>query len=186
MRHRPRRRGSPRWSGPLREEDTASEGNAGLGAVDFGRRRYHQPPPRRAQASRHGRWRRLCRPPPQESGGMRERPNRHAWKACVGQPTVGSNPTPSATLLGCPHSRIGPDGDADPLSGRASSRSARNQLLRTQSRFRSKVSSIGTSGALPHVDMAERARSFVRLNRARADHPGHTSRVFTSLPRADR
>src|SRR5436190_6580717 len=30
---------------------------------------------------------------------MRERPNRHAWKACVGQPTVGSNPTPSA--LGC-------------------------------------------------------------------------------------
>src|SRR5438128_7553598 len=30
------------------------------------------------------------------SGGMRERPNRHAWKACVGQLTVGSNPTPSA------------------------------------------------------------------------------------------
>ena len=29
-------------------------------------------------------------------GGVRERPNRHAWKACVGQPTVGSNPTPSA------------------------------------------------------------------------------------------
>src|SRR5262249_13795822 len=29
---------------------------------------------------------------------MRERPNRHAWRACVGQPTVGSNPTPSATL----------------------------------------------------------------------------------------
>src|SRR5438552_5394973 len=29
-------------------------------------------------------------------GGMRERPNRHAWRACVGQPTVGSNPTPSA------------------------------------------------------------------------------------------
>src|SRR5882757_3815819 len=27
---------------------------------------------------------------------MRERPNRHAWKACVGQLTVGSNPTPSA------------------------------------------------------------------------------------------
>ena len=27
---------------------------------------------------------------------MRERPNRHAWKACVGQPTVGSNPTSSA------------------------------------------------------------------------------------------
>ena len=29
-------------------------------------------------------------------GGMRERTNRHAWRACVGQPTVGSNPTPSA------------------------------------------------------------------------------------------
>ena len=29
-------------------------------------------------------------------GGVRERPNRHAWKACVGQLTVGSNPTPSA------------------------------------------------------------------------------------------
>src|SRR5688572_1792301 len=27
---------------------------------------------------------------------MRERPNRHAWKVCVGQPTVGSNPTLSA------------------------------------------------------------------------------------------
>lgn len=27
---------------------------------------------------------------------MRERPNRHAWKACVAQVTVGSNPTPSA------------------------------------------------------------------------------------------
>src|SRR4029079_2277977 len=31
------------------------------------------------------------------SGGVRERPNRHAWKACVGQLTVGSNPSPSAT-----------------------------------------------------------------------------------------
>ena len=31
---------------------------------------------------------------------MRERPNRHAWKACVGQPTVGSNPTPSAQVTG--------------------------------------------------------------------------------------
>ena len=27
---------------------------------------------------------------------MRERPNRHAWKACEGKPSVGSNPTPSA------------------------------------------------------------------------------------------
>ena len=30
-------------------------------------------------------------------GGVRERPNRHAWKACVGKLTVGSNPTPSAS-----------------------------------------------------------------------------------------
>ncbi len=30
-------------------------------------------------------------------GGVRERPNRHDWKSCVGQPTVGSNPTSSAT-----------------------------------------------------------------------------------------
>jgi hypothetical protein len=29
-------------------------------------------------------------------GGVRERPNRHDWKSCVGQPTVGSNPTLSA------------------------------------------------------------------------------------------
>ena len=29
-------------------------------------------------------------------GGMRERTNRHAWKACVAPVTVGSNPTPSA------------------------------------------------------------------------------------------
>ncbi len=33
-------------------------------------------------------------------GGVRERPNRHAWKACVAQATVGSNPTPSADVLG--------------------------------------------------------------------------------------
>jgi hypothetical protein len=36
------------------------------------------------------------RPAHRHPGGMRERPNRHAWKACVGRPTVGSNPTPSA------------------------------------------------------------------------------------------
>src|SRR5436189_2663 len=30
-------------------------------------------------------------------GGMRERPNRMVSKTIVGQPTVGSNPTPSAT-----------------------------------------------------------------------------------------
>src|SRR5262249_45040133 len=41
---------------------------------------------------------------------MRERPNRHAWKACVGQLTVGSNPTPSAettrTLRAVDHERL--------------------------------------------------------------------------------
>jgi hypothetical protein len=31
------------------------------------------------------------------SGGVRERPNRHDWKSCVGKLTVGSNPTASAT-----------------------------------------------------------------------------------------
>ncbi len=31
-----------------------------------------------------------------QHGGVRERPNRHDWKSCVGQPTVGSNPTSSA------------------------------------------------------------------------------------------
>ena len=30
------------------------------------------------------------------SGGVRERPNRHAWKACEAQVSVGSNPTSSA------------------------------------------------------------------------------------------
>ena len=30
-------------------------------------------------------------------GGVRERPNRHDWKSCVGKLTVGSNPTASAT-----------------------------------------------------------------------------------------
>ena len=29
-------------------------------------------------------------------GGVRERPNRHAWKACEWQHSVGSNPTLSA------------------------------------------------------------------------------------------
>ena len=32
-------------------------------------------------------------------GGVRERPNRHAWKACEVQASVGSNPTPSAMNL---------------------------------------------------------------------------------------
>ncbi len=30
---------------------------------------------------------------------MRERPNRHAWKACEVQASVGSNPTPSAMIM---------------------------------------------------------------------------------------
>ncbi len=33
---------------------------------------------------------------PSDSGEMAERSKAHAWKACVGQPTVGSNPTLSA------------------------------------------------------------------------------------------
>jgi tRNA(adenine34) deaminase len=36
---------------------------------------------------------------PIHPGGVRERPNRHAWKACEGQPSVGSNPTPSAMAI---------------------------------------------------------------------------------------
>src|SRR5207342_134992 len=40
-------------------------------------------------------------------GGMRERPNRHAWKACEGQPSVGSNPTPSAMSVPVPLSDDG-------------------------------------------------------------------------------
>ena len=32
-------------------------------------------------------------------GGVRERPNRHAWKACEGRPSVGSNPTSSANQI---------------------------------------------------------------------------------------
>ena len=34
--------------------------------------------------------------PPKSPGEMAERSKAHAWKACVGQPTVGSNPTLSA------------------------------------------------------------------------------------------
>src|SRR6056297_3469564 len=37
---------------------------------------------------------------------MRERPNRHAWKACEGQPSVGSNPTPSAMSVPADHQEI--------------------------------------------------------------------------------
>src|SRR5579864_7934537 len=55
-------------------------------------------------------------------GGVRERPNRHDWKSCVGQPTVGSNPTLSAAkaLVGALPLASGPEvrGD-DPLEGGA-------------------------------------------------------------------
>ena len=37
-------------------------------------------------------------------GGVRERPNRHDWKSCVGKLTVGSNPTASA--MGSGRNRI--------------------------------------------------------------------------------
>ena len=41
-------------------------------------------------------------------GGVRERPNRHAWRACVEQSTVGSNPTPSAERRSIPQWEGGP------------------------------------------------------------------------------
>ena len=65
------------------------------------------PPGRRRRSSLSGlsaprsqlRW----RPAP---GGVRERPNRHDWKSCVGKLTVGSNPTASATWAPTrPHAR---------------------------------------------------------------------------------
>ena len=54
------------------------------------------------------------------SGGMRERTNRHAWRACVGQPTVGSNPTPSAPAppVVSPHSHGAERATAGDRSGR--------------------------------------------------------------------
>ena len=52
---------------------------------------------------------------PEHRGGVRERPNRMVSKTIVGQPTVGSNPTPSANR---PQPRAGPD---RPLAGPASS-----------------------------------------------------------------
>ena len=55
---------------------------------------------------------------------MRERPNRHAWKACVGQPTVGSNPTPSA-MTDDEAMALALD-EARPRSPTATSRSARS------------------------------------------------------------
>ena len=44
-------------------------------------------------------------------GGLRERPNRHAWKACVAQVTVGSNPTPSAMVSAF----VADDGDVEAM-----------------------------------------------------------------------
>ncbi len=49
----------------------------------------------------------------QPSGEMAERLKAHAWKACVGKPTVGSNPTLSASFP----PRAGSLGSA-PLAGR--------------------------------------------------------------------
>ncbi len=56
-----------------------------------------------------------------DAGGMRERTNRHAWRACVGQPTVGSNPTPSAAS-GEPFAHSGPS-QVPPVSKRCRERS---------------------------------------------------------------
>ena len=54
------------------------------------RRARHQAAP--ALVPRCGRFRLACH----NAGGVRERPNRHDWKSCVGKLTVGSNPTLSA------------------------------------------------------------------------------------------
>jgi hypothetical protein len=57
---------------------------------------------RGARAARSGATRWLVarfvpiRAPSGEIGGVRERPNRHDWKSCVGKLTMGSNPIPSA------------------------------------------------------------------------------------------
>ena len=48
-------------------------------------------------------------------GGVRERPNRHDWKSCVGQPTVGSNPTLSAYIALRLTAHRGADGDPNPI-----------------------------------------------------------------------
>ena len=39
-------------------------------------------------------------------GEVTEWPKVHAWKACVGQPTVGSNPTLSAIFTGSDEGRV--------------------------------------------------------------------------------
>src|SRR5690606_36393933 len=44
---------------------------------------------------------------PQSLGQVAEWSNAHAWKACVGQPTEGSNPSLSATLEGPSDSHSG-------------------------------------------------------------------------------
>ena len=50
-------------------------------------------------------------------GGVRERPIRHAWRACRGQPLVGSNPTPSATRKTIRASPARPDLSSSPNVG---------------------------------------------------------------------
>ena len=61
---------------------------------------------------------------PAGEGGVRERPNRHAWKACEGQPSVGSNPTPSAMALTDPRRRRPRCGGHAPRAARGQCRAA--------------------------------------------------------------
>src|SRR5687768_4012141 len=64
---------------------------------------------------------------PPSSGGVRERPNRTVSKTVVGQPTVGSNPTPSAPAPRRePRGRIalGPSPPRSPRRGAGAARPA--------------------------------------------------------------
>ena len=66
---------------------------------------------------------------------MRERPNRHAWKACEGQPSVGSNPTPSAVTAPLDRRRcdaIGPRRRRPRPPPTATCRSARSSCATAQ------------------------------------------------------
>src|SRR5579863_5709999 len=80
-------------------------------------------PPHETPGTRGTEYRVLPASPP---GGVRERPNRHDWKSCVAQVTVGSNPTLSAAnvlvkaLQGVPA-----DGSAGPLTAKGPARSRR-------------------------------------------------------------
>jgi hypothetical protein len=87
--------GPARRSGYLRHTVLSAEGCCRQALTRFTEPRCARPD-RRAQPPRAGPRRRL-QASLSGAGGVRERPNRHDWKSCVGQPTVGSNPTLSAS-----------------------------------------------------------------------------------------